>query len=84
MKLINGREVKLEQDCILEDEDNVYILCKDNDSFRILDMYDGNLCDEKYSTIDELEKFLDYKFRRIVYDGVVKPDEGAFVDVKMN
>lgn len=84
MKLTNGRDVKLIQGCILETDENVYILCKDNDSFRLLDMDNGQLCSTKYNSIEELDNFLDYKFRRIVYDGVVTPDEGEFVDVDIN
>ena len=81
MKLINGRDVELIQGCILESEDRVYIVCKDKEYYRLLDMEDGTILSDNYSTIDELNETLDYKFRRIVYDGVVTPDEDEFIDV---
>lgn len=81
MKLINGKEVKLITGCILESEERVYIVCKDKEHYRLLDMEDGTILDDKYSTIEELNNILDYKFRRIVYDGVVTPDEGEYIDV---
>jgi hypothetical protein len=83
MKLSNGREVGLIIGCILETEDRLHILCEDDGCYRLLDMECGILCNERYSTIKEIEKTLDYKFRRIVYDGVVTPEENEFIDVEM-
>lgn len=84
MKLSNGREVELKKGCILETEDTLYILCEDNGEYRLLNMEHGVLDNEKYSAIEEIEKILDYKFRRIVYDGVVTPEENEFIDVEMD
>lgn len=84
MKLSNGREVELKIGCILETEDTLYILCEDDGEYRLLNMEHGVLDNEKYSTIEEIEKILDYKFRRIVYDGVVTPEENEFIDVDMD
>ena len=84
MKLSNGREVELRRGCILETEDTLYILCEDSGKYRLLNMEHGILCNERYSTIKEVEEILDYKFRRIVYDGVVTPEENEFIDVEMD
>lgn len=84
MKLSNGREVGLIIGCILETEDTLYILCEDDGEYRLLNMEHGILCNDKYSTIKEIEKTLDYRFRRIVYDGVVTPEENEFIDVEMD
>lgn len=81
MKLSNGKEVKLYSGCILETEHRLYILCHDNGHYRLLDMENGKLDKNRYSNIKLIENVLDSKFRRIVYDGVVEPEQGQFIDV---
>ena len=79
MKLINGKEVDLYSGCILETEEYVFILCKDDGYYRLLDMENGELMKKKYLSIKDMN--LDYMFRRIVYDGVVTPYDGEYIDV---
>ena len=67
MELINGKEVELHCGCILETEERVFILCKDDGYYRLLDIENGKLNKHKYLSIKDMD--LDYKFRRIVYIG---------------
>lgn len=79
MRLSNGKEVKVHSGCILETNERVYILCKDDGYYRLLDMENGKLNKNRYLNIKDMN--LDYKFRRIVYDGMVVPDDGEYFDV---
>ncbi|MDU6995968.1 MAG: hypothetical protein E6356_13995 [Terrisporobacter othiniensis] len=79
IKLSNGKEVEVYKGCILEDKHNVFIICKEDSHYRVLNMDNGQLDENEYLCIKDMG--LDYYFDRIVYSGVVEPYPYKYIDI---